>query len=344
MYDTVVLKLLKEDIGDKYDWRSVFNKIDQISEYKPFEGGSGHINGLRVTVTAKHVKVSGSLSKYFRGTNLDSLTLSQVEKAIKQLGKDLGVPMVKADVERVDIAENFEMSCPPEFYISKMLTFGASYPNRWEKDTIYFPASSDGVVLRFYDKSKEVRRKRKKNNHTGSLSKGVGQNLLRYEICFGQKKIRQMFGHQLKAKDLYDKEVFWSFISEWLCSYDEIGILPDKLFDVSFEQIKTQSDFEDWGICVANSVVGLPAFVKGRFSARERNLDEPNGRKMDRQDRQYHKRIQDKIRGAIRHFSSVMGQPDLIKELVGKIEAYLTDKFENSPDAYDVREDSASVK
>ena len=113
---------------------------------------------------------------------------------------------------------------------------------------------------------------------------------------------------------------------------------------MSFEQIKTQSDFEDWCICVANSVVGLPAFVKGRFSARERNLDEPNGRKMDRQDRQYHKRIQDKIRGAIRHFSSVMGQPDLIKELVGKIEAYLTDKFENSPDAYNVREDSASVK
>lgn len=34
MYDTVVLKLLKEDIGDKYDWRSVFNKIDPTSEYK----------------------------------------------------------------------------------------------------------------------------------------------------------------------------------------------------------------------------------------------------------------------------------------------------------------------
>ena len=86
MYDTVVLKLLKEDIGDKYDWRSVFNKIDQTSEYKQVEGGSGHIKGLRVSVTEKCVKVSGSLSKYFRGTNLDSLTLSQVEKAIKQLG------------------------------------------------------------------------------------------------------------------------------------------------------------------------------------------------------------------------------------------------------------------
>ena len=99
MYDTVVLKLLKEDIGDKYDWRSVFNKIDQTSEYKQVEGGSGHINGLRVSVTEKHVRVTGSLSKYFRGTNLDSLTLSQVEKAIKQLGKELGVPMIEADVE-----------------------------------------------------------------------------------------------------------------------------------------------------------------------------------------------------------------------------------------------------
>lgn len=33
-----------------------------------------------------------------------------------------------------------------------------------------------------------------------------------------------------------------------------------------------------------------------------------------------------------------------MQELTDKIEAYLTDKFENSPDAYNVREDSASVK
>ena len=79
MYDTVVLKLLKEDIGDKYDWRSVFNKIDHTSEYKQVEGGSGHINGLRVSVTEKHVRVTERLYKYFRGTNLDSITLSQVE-------------------------------------------------------------------------------------------------------------------------------------------------------------------------------------------------------------------------------------------------------------------------
>ena len=342
MYDTVNLKLLKEDIGDNYNWRSVFNKIDQISEYKPFEGGSGHIKGLRVSVTEKHVRVSGSISKYFRGTNLDSLTLLQVEKAIKQLGKDLGVPMVKADVLQVDMAENFEMSCPPELYISKMQSWGECHPNKW-KGTTYFP--SNEVMLRFYDKSKEVRKKRKNQKNTlGDFSKSVERNLLRYEICFGKKAIRRMFGHQLKAKDLYNKEVFWMFVSEWLCSYDEIGVTSNKLFDVTFEQIKTQSDFEEWCICVANSIVRLPSFVKGRFSVRERSLDEPKDDKKDRQDRQYHKRIQDKIRGALKHFSGTMGKTELMQELTDKIEVYLTDKFENSPDAYDVREDNTLVK
>lgn len=341
MYDTVALKLLKEDIGDKYDWRSVWNKIDQTSEYKLVKGGCGHIGGLRVSVTEKYVKIEGSFSKYFRGTNLDTLTLSQVEKVIKQLSRSLGVPVEKADVERVDMAENFEMSYPPEFYIAKMKSWGECCPNKW-KETIYFP--SNDVMLRLYNKSKEERRKRKKNSSTGASSKNIGQNLLRYEICFSKKKMGRMFGCQLKAKDLYDKEVFWRFVAEWLYSYEKIGVISDKLFDVSFEQIRTQSDFEDWCICVANSVVGLSSFVKERFSVRERSLEEPDSSKIDRQDRQYHKRIQDRIRGAIEHFGTAMEEMELMKELTDKIEAYLTEKFDNSPDAYDVREDSTSVE
>lgn len=68
--------------------------------------------------------------------------------------------MIEADVERVDMAENFEMSRPPEFYISKMQSLGECCPNKW-KGTTYFP--SNGVLLRFYDKSKEVRKKKEKS-------------------------------------------------------------------------------------------------------------------------------------------------------------------------------------
>ena len=46
----------------------------------------------------------------------------------------------------------------------------------------------------------------------------------------------------------------------------------------------------------------------------------------------------------LREMFGRMGKTELMQELTDKIEAYLTDKFENSPDAYNVREDSASVK
>ena len=61
---------------------------------------------------------------------------------------------------------------------------------------------------------------------------------------FKKAKIRQVFGRQLKAKDLYNRQVFWQFISEWFGTYEDIGKMSDKLFDVTFEQIKSAKDLE----------------------------------------------------------------------------------------------------
>ena len=56
---------------------------------------------------------------------------------------------------------------------------------------------------------------------------------------FKKAKIRQVFGRQLKAKDLYNKQVFWRFIAEWFGTYEDIGKISDKLLDITFEQIKS---------------------------------------------------------------------------------------------------------
>ena len=45
---------------------------------------------------------------------------------------------------------------------------------------------------------------------------------------------------KLKTEDLYNRQVFWQFISEWFGAYEDIGKVSDKLFDVTFEQIKKQ--------------------------------------------------------------------------------------------------------
>ena len=326
MYDTVILILKKEDIGDKYKWQAILQNIYQTCEYKKVEGGCGYTGGLRVSVTDKRIRIEGSLSKYYYGNNIRSLTLEHTKEALKRLRRELNVPMDKADVVEVDIAENFEVENSPELYISKMQSLGTSHPNKW-KGTTYFPIS--GSMLSFYDKGKESRQRGKRRHKREScpLPERERKNLLRYEMKFKKAKIRQVFGRQLKACDLYNKQVFWQFIAEWFGAYEDIGKLSDRLFDVSFEQIKSTKDMEDWCICIANSVIALPNFIKEQlFKNRENPKDT---------DYQSHKRIQDRMKKALQHFEQYMGQSELIIELTKKIEDYLTWKFTESPDAYD---------
>lgn len=328
MYDTVKLQLKKEDIGDKYKWEAVYQNIYQVCDFKRFAGGFGYLDGLRVSVTENTVTIKGSLSKYLYENNIRTLTLAHTEEAIKRLGRTLNLPMDKADVMEVEIAENFKMDNPPELYISKLKSLGTSHPNRWDSGTTYFPMKNK-TLLRFYDKGKESRQRGKHRHKREScpLPEGKKENLLRYEMLFKRATIKQVFGRRLKACDLYDKHVFWQFIAEWFGAYEDIGKISDKLFDISFEQIKTTKDLEDWCICIANTVMNLPNFIKEQLF---RNRENPQDI-----DAQSHKRIQDRMKKALQHFEQQMGQSDLVIELNKKIEDYLTWKFMESPDAYD---------
>ena len=84
---------------------------------------------------------------------------------------------------------------------------------------------------------------------------------------------------------------------------------------------------ENWCICVANSVINLPNFIKEQLFKHRKNPQDT--------DYQYHKRLQDRLQKAFDQFTEYMGQSDLITELTEKIEKYLSWKFTESPDAYD---------
>ena len=318
MYDTIILRLCKEDIGDEYNYEKVLRKIDKTCTFEKTKGGCGYYNGLRISVTENRVLCAGSFSKFQKGNNVHLISMKQCKLIIKSLSGQLGVPMEKADVLMVDIAENFVMDKSPELYIQKMRSLGTFSSNNWE-NTKYF--SSRGTVIRFYNKMEELRQKR----HRGSLPEGM-ENLLRYEVRFKRRKIRQMFGRGLKASDLYNKDIYWGFISEWLGCFDDIKKLPDSLFNVTFDQIKTQREMEDWCICLANTVVNLPELVKQVFKCRENPRDS---------DRQYHKRLQDRLDEALARYQDYMTPSDLIPELIRKIEERLTWRFEESTDAYE---------
>lgn len=326
MYDTIIFLIHKKDIGDSHKWQAVLLNIFQTCEYKQVAGGCGYTGGLRISVTENRVRIEGSLSKYYYGNNTQTLTLAHAKEAIKRLGRQLNLPIDKADVMEVDIAENFEMKYSPDLYISKLQTLGSSHPNKWH-GTTYFPIN--GSMLRFYDKGQESRQRgnRRLKRERCPLPERENKNLLRYEMKFKKAKIRQVFGRQLKAKDLYNRQVFWQFISEWSGTYEDIGKMSDKLFDVTFEQIKSAKDLENWCMCVANSVINLPNYIKEQLFKHRKNPQDT--------DYQYHKRLQDRLQKAFSQFTEYMGQSDLMTELTEKIEKYLSWKFTESPDAYD---------
>lgn len=109
----------------------------------------------------------------------------------------LRIPMCKADVLAVDVAENFIMEKSPELYI---------------------------------------------------------------QIKNGE--IRKMFGRGLKAYDLYNKDVYWRFISECLGYYDDMDKLPDSILDVTYEQIAKQKDMLNWCIWVSNTYIPISEFIR----------------------------------------------------------------------------------
>ena len=156
MYDTIIFLIHKKDIGDSHKWQAVLLNIFQTCEYKQVAGGCGYTGGLRISVTENRVRIEGSLSKYYYGNNTQTLTLAHAKEAIKRLGRQLNLPIDKADVMEVDIAENFEMKYSPDLYISKLQTLGSSHPNKWH-GTTYFPIN--GSMLRFYDKGQESRQR-----------------------------------------------------------------------------------------------------------------------------------------------------------------------------------------
>ena len=69
---------------------------------------------------------------------------------------------------------------------------------------------------------------------------------------------------------------------------------------------------KNWCMCVANSVINLPNYIKEQLFKHRKNPQDT--------DYQYHKRLQDRLQKAFSQFTEYMGQSDLMTELTEKIE------------------------
>lgn len=161
MYDNLDFRLSMDDIGETDFLNEIPNYLNEVSEHN-YENGyilTGNLDGLKVSVSERSVKVGkGSLCKYYLGDNFQTLTRTDTKQAIEKLSDTLHLPMDKATVSRIDVAQNFILEHPVEVYYNHLGEL-PYYKRSLLDGSLYYNNSKGSLV--FYNKIKEQKAKSK---------------------------------------------------------------------------------------------------------------------------------------------------------------------------------------
>lgn len=217
-YDTVRLRLCKLELKPDQNFDIARSILSNSQDHIPNNGKPSYYTGeyknLRVTINQTHMYIQGSLSKYLKGHNFSNFTLEETKKAIKRLSKEFNLPLELADITRLDIAHNIEVSQLPINYFPHLI----SMPNRnredkWEKKgTLYFKNGTKGLM--FYDK-----KKCSKDKKSDIPLEFRGKNILRIETKINKNVALNLKLDRLQAFQLYDVDFFNKILTYWKNEY-----------------------------------------------------------------------------------------------------------------------------
>jgi hypothetical protein len=223
--------------------------FNYLSNYNYFNGK--HRNFI-IEVQGPHVTIKGSLAKYFKGENYSVMTPQEIKLALKRLSKNLGIPVEKFTLTRVDIGECFFLNEPPKKYIDCLINIdrAETYP---KKGTKYFIRSRQ--TLAFYDKMKELQKKDPATYTWLRRLKG-NSNLLRYELRFTSKLSTIFKLKKIKVVHLYSSNFLARLAQEWINHYKMINkVKIENIVGIStvkdlerllvFQGLKSHGNIED---------------------------------------------------------------------------------------------------
>ena len=123
MYDTVNFRLLQSEAGSVDFLAETPCYLDNVGEHN-YNGEiviTGSLKGLKISLSRCQMKIkNGSLCKWHLGDNFQTMGRGDTQRAIEHLSDVLHVPMSKALVTRLDVAQNFIVRYPPEVYFNHL--------------------------------------------------------------------------------------------------------------------------------------------------------------------------------------------------------------------------------
>lgn len=218
MYDTIKLWLPIDNLSSSHfnQIAERFNSPQIKTDYFTGEIKSVHgkVLGMDSIVSHGGLYLNGSICKSYLKDNFQTLTRQDTARAIEQISDTLLLPISKANVFRLDIAQNFFMEHQVENYYS-FLGECCHFKRLVQPKSIYY---QNGLrTMLFYNKVEE------------SKSKGLvvpidwkNKHVLRYELRFTKRLTKQFNVASLLAKDLYENAFYNITIKKWLTEYNKI--------------------------------------------------------------------------------------------------------------------------
>lgn len=250
MYDTLHLYLNRERAGGADLLALIPHLLQGLTESSK-EGRyfvSGNFHNLRVTVSDQRLSIKGSLSKYYLGDNIQTLTRQNTQRGIERLSDELLLPLGDASLTRLDFGHNLIMKHEPEVYFAYL---GESrYFERYRlSDSLNYKNGSRMQV--FYDKVLES-----KSNRVEIPQVWQGQNVLRFESRYSKRIEDQLKHPDITVSTLYEEQFYIGLIRRYFEDYEAIQKVIVNPFD--YPSMKTPKDFYDQLILIQLQSMGQP--------------------------------------------------------------------------------------
>ena len=208
---------------------------------------TGSLNGLKISLNKYQMKIKdGSLCKWYLGDNFQTMGRGDTQRAIEKLSDTLHVPMSKATVTRLDIAQNFITRYPPEVYLNHLGIL--RYATRLqEPNGVYY--SQTGGRLCFYDKNREQKSRREPIPELYE-----GRNVLRYEQRYTNRIASQLKVGEVTGAMLYDEAFYIGLLNRWEWTYKAIQKIND--VSLNFQAMKNTRQLYKMGVLSLIEQVG----------------------------------------------------------------------------------------
>ena len=248
MYDTVNLWLPKGR-ADNFNISKTLQGLKEITEHTRDDGQvyvSGYLKNYKVNISGQGVSLKGSLAKYFLTDNFQTLTRSDSATAFKMMADELHIPIQKANVNRIDFAQNFLMKHEPQAYYN-FLGECQYYKRQPISKSLYYSNTLRQKI--FYNKVEEGKAK-------GLILPDVwnGQNVLRYEMRFTSRLPKQFNKTEITVSDLSDERFYVSIFDKYHAEYEAINKLH--LIHFNFSNMNSPKDFMKQLELIAINTIG----------------------------------------------------------------------------------------